>query len=46
MTLIADISAEIKAPENMVRKMSKKPCFRVLLNREPGKLVERMLQSE
>ena len=26
--------------------MSKKPCFRGLLNREPGKLVKTMLQSE
>ena len=41
-----DIFAEIPAPKNMVRQMSKKPCFRELLDTEHGKLVERMLQSE
>ena len=46
MTLIADISAEIKAPKNMVRSMSKKPCFRGLLDTKPGKLVETKLESE
>ena len=46
MTLIADVFLEIPAPKNMVRSMSKKPCFRELLDREPGKLVETMLHSE
>ena len=46
MTLIADVFQEIPAPKNMVRSMSKKSCFRGLLDREPGKLVETMLQSE
>ena len=46
MTLIADVFQEIPAPKNMVRSMSKKSFFRELLDREPGKLVETMLQSE
>ena len=46
MTLIADVFAEILAPKNMVRSMSKKPCFRGPLDRENGKLVETMFQFE
>ena len=46
MTLITDIFAEIPAPKNMVRYMSKKPCFRGLLDTEHGKYVETMLHSE
>ena len=46
MTLIADVFQEIPAMKNMVRSMSKKSFFRELLDREPGKLVETMLQSE
>ena len=46
MTLIADIFSEIPAPKNMVRQMSKKPCFRWLLDTLHGKLVDTMLQSE
>ena len=46
MTLIADVFSEIPAPKNMVRYMSKEPSFRAPLEREHGKLVERMFQSE
>ena len=28
MTLVADVFLEIPTPENMVRYMSKMPCFR------------------
>ena len=40
MTLIADVFPEIPAPKNMVRYMSKKPCFGGPLDREQGKLIE------
>ena len=46
MTLIADVFRKIPAPKNMVRLMSKKPCFRGPLGREHGKCVETLLQSE
>ena len=46
MTLIADVFRKIPAPKNMVRLMSKKPCFRGPLDREHGKSVETMFQSE
>ena len=40
MTLVADIFPQILAPKNMVRKMSKKPCFGRPLDRQEGKWVE------
>ena len=46
MTLIADVFPEIPPPKNMVRQTSKKPCFREPLDREYGKSVETMFQSE
>ena len=46
VTLIGYVSPKIPAPKNMVRKMSKKPCFRGRLDRKHGRLVERMIQSE
>ena len=46
MTLIADVFRENPAPKNMVREMSKKPCFRGPLERKHGKCVETLLQSE
>ena len=46
MTLIADAFPEIPAPKNMVREMSKKAGFRGPLDREYGKSVETMFQSE
>ena len=46
MTLIADIFPEVPAPKNMVREMSKKPCFSGPLDRQHGKWLETMLQSQ
>ena len=46
MTLLGDVFPEIPAPKNMVRSMSEKPCFRGPLDREYGKSVEIMFQSE
>ena len=46
MTPIADVFPEIPAPKKMVRKMSKKPCFRRPLDEQHGKFVETMFQSE
>ena len=46
MTFIADVFPEVPALKNMVRSMSKKPRFRAPLDREHGKLVETIFQSE
>ena len=46
MTLIADVLLEIPAPKNMVRQMSKRPSFRGLLDKQHGKWLETLLQSE
>ena len=46
MTLIADVFREIPASKNMVRDMSKKPSFRLHLDRQHGKWVGTLLQSE
>ena len=46
MTLIADPFPEVSAPKIMLTEMSKKPCFREPLDREHGKYVETMFQSE
>ena len=40
MTLIADVFLETPAPKNMVRWLSKKPCFRGPLDRQQGKWLE------
>ena len=46
MALIADIFAAIPAEKNIVREMSKKPCFRGPLDRDHGKSVETLFESE
>ena len=46
MTLVADVFLEITVPKNMVRQMTKKPCFRGPLDRQHGKWVNTLLQSE
>ena len=46
MTLIADVFPEIRAPKNMVKLRSKNPLFREPLERDHGKWVEAMFQSE
>ena len=46
MILIADVFPEVTAPKNMVRLMSKKPCFRGPSDKEDGKSVETTFQSE
>ena len=46
MTLVADVFPEIPPPKNMVREMSKEPCFRGPLDRQHGNWVETLLQSE
>ena len=45
MNLIADVFPEIPAPENIVRYMSKKPCFRRPFEKQHGKRVDTVLQS-
>ena len=46
MTLIADAFPKLRAPKIVVRKISKKPCFRGPFDRQHKKWVERVLQSE
>ena len=46
MTVIADVLPEILTLKNMVRKMSKTPGFRGFLDKQHGKWVETLLQSE
>ena len=46
MTPIAHVFLEILAQKYMVRQMSKKPCFRGPLDRQQGKWVETLLESE
>ena len=46
MTVIADVFPEIPVAKNMVRKMTKTACFRALIDKEHGKLVETMFQYE
>ena len=46
MTLIVDVFLEISAAKNMVRQMSKKPCFRGPLYRQRGKCMKTLVQPE
>ena len=46
MTLIADVFAELPAPKNVVRSMSKKLCFTERFDKKHRKWVERFVQSE
>ena len=46
MSVIGDVFREIPDPKNMVRYISKKPGFRRPLDREYGKSIETLLQSE
>ena len=46
MTFVADVFREIPASKNMLRSMSKKRCFRGPSDRQQGKWVETLLQSE
>ena len=46
MTVVALVFQEILPPKNMVRYMSKKPCFRGPLDRQHGKWVNTLFQTE
>ena len=46
MTLIADLFLKLRTPENVVRYMSKKSGFKGPFDREHGKRVQTLLQSE
>ena len=46
MILITDVFPELAAPKNVVRSMSKKLRFRRPFDRQHGKWVETLLQSE
>ena len=45
MTLIADFFPKVRTPENVVRYMSKKSCFKGPIDREHGKRVQTLLRS-
>ena len=46
MTLIVDLFTELPARKNMIRSISKKSCVRGPFDRQHGKWVEILLQSE
>ena len=46
MNLIADVFPEVPAKKNVVRYLSKKPCFGGPFDREHGKSVRTWFQSE
>ena len=46
MTLIVDLFTELPARKNMIRSISKKSCFRGPFDRQHGKWVEILSQSE
>ena len=46
MTLIADLFAKLHTPKNVVRYMSKKSRFKGPFDRQHGKRVPTLLQSE
>ena len=46
MTLIADLFPKLRTPKNVVRYMSKKSRFKVPFNRQHGKRVQTLLQSD
>ena len=45
MTLIPDFFSKLRTPENVVRYMSKKSCFKGPIDREHGKRVQTLLRS-
>ena len=46
MTLRADLFPKLRTPENMVRYLSKKSRFKGPFDRQHGKRVQTLLQSE
>ena len=46
MTLIADLFPKLRTPKNVVRYMSKKSRFKGRFERQHGKRVQTLLQSE
>ena len=46
MTLIADLFPKLRTPKNVVRYMSKNSRFKVPFDRQHGKRVQKVLQSE
>ena len=46
MTLIADLFPKLRTPENVVRYMFKKSCFKGPFDRQHGKRVQTLLPSE
>ena len=46
MTFVAYLFPELPAPKDVIRSMSKKLRFRKLFDRQHGKCVETLLQSE
>ena len=46
MTFIGDLFAKLRTPKNVVRYMSKKSRFKGLFDRQHGKRVQTLFQSE
>ena len=45
MTLRAELFSKLRTPENGVRYMSKKPCFKGPFDRQHGKRAQALLRS-
>ena len=46
MTLIADLFPKLRTPKNLVRYVSKKSCFKGPFDRQHGKRLQTLLQSD
>ena len=46
MILVAYLFSKLRTPKNVVRYMSKKSRFKVPFDRQHGKRVQKLLQSE
>ena len=46
MTFIADLFAKLRTPQDVVRYLSKKSRFKGTFDRQHGKRVQTLLQSE
>ena len=46
MALIADVFPKLRIPENVLRQMSKKPCFTGPFEKQHGKRAKTLFKSE
>ena len=46
MTLIADVFPKLRTPQNMVRSMPQKSCFRASVEKQPGKCAQTLFKFD